>query len=71
MSGPWLDHNRERQEPHMRFISRSWRLLLVLAVLVLAFQAIVNVQQRGGAPPPQTAPIGIDATEDQIRQGFG
>ena len=43
--------------------------LALSVVLVGAYQAIVHTQQRG-APPPQSAvpPIGIDATEAQIKQ---
>jgi len=45
--------------------------ILALTVLVLALQATATLQ-RGGVPiPPQGGEIRIDATEDEIKQGFG
>jgi peptidoglycan/xylan/chitin deacetylase (PgdA/CDA1 family) len=49
---------------------RHRRSLSTVACFLLAFQ-VTSIAQRGGSPPAQQVPpIGIDATEDQIRRGF-
>ena len=46
--------------------------IAALTFVVSVYQATAHLQQRGGAQPADArdGSIGIDATEDQIRQGF-
>jgi hypothetical protein len=53
---------------------RHSRLLaLAIPVLVAGYQPAGRTEQRGAQPqpPPGVAPIGLDATEDQIKQVVG
>jgi peptidoglycan/xylan/chitin deacetylase (PgdA/CDA1 family) len=45
------------------------RCFVATALVFLAFQT-ASLSQRGGQPPQQPA-IGVDATEEQIKRGFG
>jgi peptidoglycan/xylan/chitin deacetylase (PgdA/CDA1 family) len=45
-----------------------------IAMALLGYQAVGRTQQRGGQQPPRAQgvePIGLDATEDQIKQAVG
>ena len=46
---------------------------LAIALTFVGYQTSARTQQRGGQPPPPpgVAPIGLDATEDQIKQTVG
>jgi peptidoglycan-N-acetylglucosamine deacetylase len=61
-------------EEHRMPRHRQSRLLGLLVLLALVGSpAAVRTAQRGGQPqpPPTVAPIGLDATEDQIKQTVG
>jgi peptidoglycan/xylan/chitin deacetylase (PgdA/CDA1 family) len=48
--------------------------LFAIAMTLLGSQAVGRTQQRGGQQPPRAQgvePIGLDATEDQIKQAVG